>query len=77
MCDTAQSRGLDWEGWLPMPKRFTLLPAGPWIHLSYRLNKSVPRADVLPEPSFRRIKSLPQDPLNVTEMLSIDGRSCS
>ena len=68
MCDTATSRGRGWEGWLPMPEPSAWRPTGPWIDLSYRLSKSVPRADVFPEPSFRRIKSLPQDPLNVTEM---------
>lgn len=51
-----------------MPELTHLLPRGPWVDLSYPLSQRVPRADVFPEPSFRRVKSLPTDPLNVTEM---------
>ena len=68
MCDREGSRGRGWIGWLPMPDATPSLAAGPWVDLSHRLSRSMPRAMGLPEPSFRRVKSLPDDPLNVTEM---------
>jgi kynurenine formamidase len=68
MCDSGNSRGRGWIGWLPMPEIPYTIPQGPWADLSYPLSNSVPRATIFPEPSFRRIKSLPQDPINVTEM---------
>ena len=68
MCDSAQSRGRGWIGWRPMPETPPAVPNGPWVDLSYRLSTSVPRASIFPEPSFRRVKSLPEDPINVTEM---------
>ena len=68
MCDSATSRGRGWIGWLPMPETSLMVPDGPWTDLSFRLSKSVPRASIFPEPSFRRVRSLPEDPINVTEM---------
>ncbi len=68
MCDSATSRGRGWIGWLPMPETSPMVPNGPWTDLSFRLSKSVPRASIFPEPSFRRVRSLPEDPINVTEM---------
>lgn len=68
MCDSGNSRGRGWIGWLPMPEAPYTTPQGPWADLSYPLSKSVPRATIFPEPSFRRVKSLPQDPINVTEI---------
>lgn len=44
------------------------MPAGPWLDLSHAVGTSMPRASVFPQPSFRKIRSLPDDPLNVTEM---------
>jgi kynurenine formamidase len=51
-----------------MPEPALLPSGGPWVDLSHPLSRLVPRADVFPEPSFRRVRSLPKDPLNVTEM---------
>lgn len=68
MCDSANLRGRGWIGWLPMPEAPPTIPNGPWTDLSYPLSKTVPRASMFPEPSFRRVKSLPEDPINVTEM---------
>ena len=38
------------------------------MDLSHPLGPDMPRALGFPQPAFRRIKSLPNDPLNVTEM---------
>jgi len=68
MCDRDCSRGRGWLGWLPLPEPRPSVSCGPWVDLSHPLSKLVPRAAVFPEPSFRRVKSLPEDPFNVTEM---------
>jgi kynurenine formamidase len=68
MCDSGNSRGRGWVGWLPMPEAKATIAQGPWVDLSYPLSSAVPRASQFPAPSFRRVRSLPQDPINVTEM---------
>ena len=68
MCDGHQKRGQGWKGWIELPTPSPGMPLGPWVDLTYRLSPSTPRAGVFPQPAFRRLKSLPEDPLNVTEM---------
>lgn len=68
MCDCSKARGHGWRGWMPLPDSQYLQASGPWLDLTYRLGPKVPRATVFPQPSFRRLKSLPEDPLNITEM---------
>jgi kynurenine formamidase len=68
MCDGHQKPGHGWQGWIDLPASSLSMPLGPWVDLTYRLSSSTPRAGVFPQPAFRRLKSLPEDPLNVTEM---------
>ena len=68
MCDSEHQIGKGWQGWRALPPPRRCIPTGPWRDLAYPLGPAVPRAAVFPEPAFRRIKSLPADPLNVTEM---------
>ena len=68
MCDGHSKRGTGWRGWQPLPEQSFALPKGPWRDLTHTLSADVPRAGVFPRPAFRRVKSLPADPLNVTEM---------
>jgi kynurenine formamidase len=42
-------------------------PAGPWIDCSWPIAEDMPRVAVFPPPTIRHIKSMPADPLNVTE----------
>ena len=52
-----------WQGWAAP------VPGGPaWTDLSHVLNADVSRVAMFPAPSFSRFKSLPDDPLNVTEI---------
>jgi kynurenine formamidase len=67
MCDGATERGMGWRGWRSTPA-MQASPMGPWLDLSHPLGASTPRASVFPVPRFQRLKSLPEDPLNVTEM---------
>jgi len=69
MCDAARSRGYGWRGWIDLPASSDASGTrGRWSDLSHRLNAKVPRASVFLQPRFERIRSLPVDPLNVTEM---------
>lgn len=68
MCDGDHQRGRGWQGWRELPLLTPCAATGPWIDLTYPLGPDVPRATVFPEPSFRLIKRLPCDPLNVTEL---------
>lgn len=68
MCEAHAKRGSGWRGWQPLPQARHAMPLGPWRDLTHVLGPAVPRASVFPQPSFRRIKNLPADPLNVTEM---------
>lgn len=68
MCDNPHQIGTGWKGWCALPPSQPGMPTGPWRDLTYPLGHAVPRASVFPQPVFRRIKSLPDDSLNVTEM---------
>ncbi|WP_051423823.1 cyclase family protein [Bordetella petrii] len=68
MCDGDHRAGTGWKGWRALPPQQPWMPKGPWRDLTYPLGPDVPRATVFPQPEFRRLKSLPADPLNVTEM---------
>ena len=67
MCDASHERGKGWKGWVDLPKPEPLQPSGPWLDCSWPIAQTMPRVPVFPPPTIRRIKSLPDDPLNVTE----------
>jgi kynurenine formamidase len=68
MCDGNCQVGKGWRGWCAVAPQPRLIPAGPWVDLTHPLGPAVPRATMFPQPQFRRIKSLPDDPLNITEI---------
>lgn len=68
MCEAHQALGFGWRGWAPLPSAQDVVPKGAWRDLTHPLSVETPRASVFPEPSFQRIRSLPADPNNVTEM---------
>ena len=68
MCDTTQSPGNGWQGWIDVPAPTTGTGAGDWIDLSHILNEQLPNVPFFPSPRFRRIMSQPEHPLNVTEI---------
>jgi len=68
MCDGDQHAHMGWRGWSELPSPRRCVPTGAWQDLTYPLGPAVPRAGVFPDPVFRRLKSLPADLLNVTEM---------
>lgn len=69
MCDCDLQPGYGWKGWRCLPESGEpLVPAGPWVDLSHPLGEATPRVPSFPPPLFERVRSLPQDQLNVTRM---------
>jgi arylformamidase len=57
-----------WKGWqeIGLPKAKPQMER--WLDLSYPLSTNMPRVQIFPQPDFRKIFSMPKDPLNVTEI---------
>jgi kynurenine formamidase len=58
----------NWKGWPAAAESVGARPTSAWVDLSYPLRPDLPRIGYFPEASFKRIKSMPADPLNVTEI---------
>ena len=72
MCDSDQSKpGAGWRGWMDLPAPRRCVPAGDWIDLSWPLSSEVPRIASFPPPRLTRIASIPERPLNITELQMI------
>ena len=69
MCDSDKSvAGKGWRGWMELPAQRPSVPAGDWIDLTWPLSPTVPRIASFPPPRIERIASIPQRPLNITEL---------
>jgi kynurenine formamidase len=69
MCDSDRSKaGTGWRGWMELPSARPCVPDGDWIDLSWPLSAAVPRIASFPPPRLERIASIPQRPLNITEL---------
>ncbi|WP_165933745.1 cyclase family protein [Aquabacter spiritensis] len=53
---------------MDLPAQRRLTPAGPWIDLSHPLSADMPCASIFPTPRFERLREVPKDPFNVTQM---------
>lgn len=72
MCDSDQSKpGTGWRGWMDLPAPRPSAPAGDWIDLTWPLSPNVPRIASFPPPRLTRIASIPERPLNITELQMI------
>lgn len=70
MCDGVKCvAGKGWRGWSPLvsPPRHCV-PTGEWHDLTWPLSPSVPRIASVPPPRIDRIKSIPEQPLNISEL---------
>lgn len=67
MCDQCP-KSPGWRGWIELPPAQIGKPAGPWIDLTHRVGPDMPCANIFPKPHFNRLKSVPADPYNVTEI---------
>ena len=68
MCEACAVKSGGWRGWIELPEGDAGRPAGDWIDLSHPVSKRMPCASIFPVPSFRRLRSIPEHPFNVTEM---------
>jgi len=74
MCDRDCSRGKGWRGWRTLPDASRELARdaggdmGRWVDLSHPLDERTPRLASFPVPRFERIRSMPEDQLNLTRM---------
>ena len=57
-----------WHGWPQQSAQETKRGVGAWQELSHPLRADMARIAFFPEARFRRIMSMPADPLNVTEI---------
>jgi kynurenine formamidase len=71
MCDSNLLRAKGWQGWIELPPARATTPVGPWVDLSHRVGPNMPCASIFPKPRFQKLKSLPDDPFNVTEMCTV------
>jgi arylformamidase len=57
-----------WQGWPPLVPHAAQPGTGEWVELSHPLRADLGRIPFFPAPRFTRIMSMPDDPLNLTEM---------
>jgi kynurenine formamidase len=57
-----------WQGWRPLPPPAGFEPDGPWVEISHALHEGLRGISWFPRARFARLKSMPADPLNLTEM---------
>lgn len=67
MCDQCP-KSPGWRGWIELPDTKPGKAAGPWVDLTHRVGPDMPCAKIFPKPSFARIKTIPADPFNVTDI---------
>ncbi len=68
MCEACPKAPVGWLGWIELPENRPCIPAGAWIDLTHRVGPDMPCASIFPKPSFNKLRSLPDDPFNVTEI---------
>lgn len=69
MCDPIDTApGTGWRGWRANVASRATKAVGDWIDLTWPLAPDVPRLRSFPPPRIERIASIPDDPLNVTEL---------
>jgi arylformamidase len=68
MCDQCPKAPAGWQGWIDLPEPGPFVPTGDWIDLTHPVSPAMPCASIFPTPSFQRLRSLPDDPFNVTEI---------
>jgi kynurenine formamidase len=57
-----------WRGWRELPAVRPPAGLGPWVELSHPLRPGLGGISYFPAPEFPRLKSMPADRLNLTEM---------
>jgi len=68
MCEMCPKVPSGWIGWIELPNARPCQPTGPWIDLTHQVGPDMPCATIFPKPHFNKLRSLPDDPFNVTEI---------
>ncbi len=68
MCEMCPKVPSGWIGWIDLPEAKPCQPTGPWIDLTHQVGPDMPCATIFPKPHFNKLRSLPDDPFNVTEI---------
>ncbi len=68
MCDGTPDKRGRWKGWLDIPAPTPAPGGAPWQDLSFPVGEGLSRSPGFPEPRFRKLMSIPEDPANLTEM---------
>jgi len=69
MCDGGScTAGKGWRGWPQFPPQRAGIPAGGWRDLTWPLSPLVPRIASVPPPRIERIRAIPEQPLNISEL---------
>ena len=72
MCDPTEiAPGTGWRGWNTSDTSGPAMAAGDWIDLTWPSSPPVPRIGSFPPPRIERIASIPEEPLNITELSMI------
>lgn len=68
MCDACPKAPRGWIGWIDLPPARPITPIGPWIDLTHKVGPDMPCASIFPKPLFGKVRTLPGDPFNVTDI---------
>jgi kynurenine formamidase len=67
MCEKCEP-GYGFKGFIDLPKPIASTPAGPWLDLTHKVSPTMPYASIFKPPSFKRLREMPKEPFQVTEM---------
>jgi arylformamidase len=68
MCEACPKLPTGWIGWNTLPAARPIRATGPWLDLTHKVGPDMPCASIFPRPHFARLRSLPDDPYNITEL---------
>lgn len=66
MCEACSKRIEGWQGWPDFADDTGICGSGPWQDLSHVLTEDLARAPAFPKPRISRLRTIPQDPVNIT-----------
>lgn len=68
MCDACDRKLGGWQGWVDVPPPVLSGSEHGWTELSHVITEELSRVAVFPEPRIRLIRSMPDDPYNITHL---------
>ncbi len=68
MCDPVDHKRTGWSGWPDLPAPHLSGSSAPWVDLSHPITEEFSRVPFFPQPRIHRLMTMPDDPLNLTEI---------